>query len=520
MRRKTTFSILLLSAVLAAGVVFRLHHLRHRPMHTDEAIHAFQFGTLLEEGVFKYDPLEYHGPSLIVFSAIPAWIRGEKTLARTDETAFRIVPVFFGLALIPLLLFLVRGLGMPSVLAAAFWTAVSAPLIFYSRYFIHETLLVFFSFCALVFGYRYLRAKTWTWASLFGVSIGLMHATKETCILAWGTAVAALALVRLYALIRKDGPAVPGGKITFNHLIIAGAAAAGVSMLLFSSFFRRPEGIVDSIKAFFVYFKRSHVPSVHDHPWYYYFRLLAFYQTPGKSVWTEIPILVLACIGGISVFKNRVSEAMDNELARFLVFYTVILFVVYSAIPYKTPWCALGFYHGLALLAGLGTVALWQSARTRFQKTAAGIFLTLLCVVAARQSILLNGRYDSDQENPWVYAQTLPDVFQIVRSVEKAVDAAPDRYRTPVEVIMPGHGYWPLPWYFRKLKNVGWYDRVPKDLPLAPIVIIAVEQEPDLVRMLYEKPPPGERTLRMRLWKERLFLRPGVEVRGYVKSEE
>jgi hypothetical protein len=29
-----------------------------------------------------------------------------------------------------------------------------------------------------------------------------------------------------------------------------------------------------------------------------------------------------------------------------LAFYTLILLALYSAIPYKTPWCLLGFLHG------------------------------------------------------------------------------------------------------------------------------------------------------------------------------
>ena len=39
------------------------------------------------------------------------------------------------------------------------------------------------------------------------------------------------------------------------------------------------------------------------------------------------------------------------------------MLVVYSAIPYKTPWCLLGFLHGMILLAGVGAVVLVRSAR-------------------------------------------------------------------------------------------------------------------------------------------------------------
>jgi hypothetical protein len=42
--------------------------------------------------------------------------------------------------------------------------------------------------------------------------------------------------------------------------------------------------------------------------------------------------------------------------------------------------------------------------------------------------------------------------------------------------------------------------------------------EPDLIRKLYEAPPPGERVLYMQMFPEYVELRPGVEVRGYVSK--
>jgi hypothetical protein len=43
--------------------------------------------------------------------------------------------------------------------------------------------------------------------------------------------------------------------------------------------------------------------------------------------------------------------------------------------------------------------------------------------------------------------------------------------------------------------------------------------EPDLIRKLYESPPPGERELYMQMFPEYVELRPGVEIRGYVSKQ-
>jgi predicted membrane-bound mannosyltransferase len=231
-------------------------------------------------------------------------------------------------------------------------------------------------------------------------------------------------------------------------------------------------------------------------------------------------VLVFASIGAVSAFRTRRPDAWDVRLARFLVFYTVILFAAYSAVAYKTPWCALGFYHGCILLAGLGTAAVLKWAGTAAGKTAAFLILVISLMLVLRQSILLNGRYDSDPGNPWVYAQTLPDVYQIVRSVEKAADSRQDGQGTRIDVIVKDHEYWPLPWYFRKWTSIGWHSEIPENGAAAQIVIVSAGQEPDLARALEENPEPGSRPFYIPLWQKELFLRPGLEIRGYRKIKD
>ena len=62
----------------------------------------------------------------------------------------------FGIGLIGLLLLLTDGLGKTAVATAALLTAISPAMVFYSRYYIQEMLLVFFTLAALGCGWRYL----------------------------------------------------------------------------------------------------------------------------------------------------------------------------------------------------------------------------------------------------------------------------------------------------------------------------------------------------------------------------
>jgi hypothetical protein len=52
----------------------------------------------------------------------------------------------------------------------------------------------------------------------------------------------------------------------------------------------------------------------------------------------------------------------------------------------------------------------------------------------------------------------------------------------------------------------------------AGIVLASPDIEPSLQKKFYEGPPPGERELYLNLFREPVYLRPRVEVRGYVRK--
>jgi len=253
--------------ILLIAAALRLPRLSMRPMHTDEAIHAVKLGLLLEKGEYTYDSHEYHGPTLNYFTLIPAWLRAEKTYIGTNETTMRLVTVAFGIGLILLLLPAVDGLSRPVVLAASFLTAASPAMVFYSRYYIMEILLVFFSFGVIVSGYRYFRSKKILWAASTGLFIGLMHATKETCIIVYGAMGLALILVWLLWYRKSFPGAGPDKKFRVSHLLVFICSAAVISALFFSSFGSNPKGVLDSILTFKSYFVKAGNFEIHIYPW-------------------------------------------------------------------------------------------------------------------------------------------------------------------------------------------------------------------------------------------------------------
>ncbi len=53
----------------------------------------------------------------------------------------------------------------------------------------------------------------------------------------------------------------------------------------------------------------------------------------------------------------------------------------------------------------------------------------------------------------------------------------------------------------------------------AEIFLITSELETDLVKRLYPDDTPGQQGLYLNLFKQPVFLRPGVELRGYISKK-
>jgi len=80
--------------------------------------------------------------------------------------------------------------------------------------------------------------------------------------------------------------------------------------------------------------------------------------------------------------------------------------------------------------------------------------------------------YASDRRNPYVYAQTSPDILKLVHQVEALAAVHPQGRQMLVKVMAPESDYWPLPWYLRGFKQAGWWAEVPAD-PFAPVMIVS-----------------------------------------------
>jgi uncharacterized protein (TIGR03663 family) len=497
--------------IFAAALVLRIVDLDKKPLHGDEANQTVRAGMLMDSGVYHYDPKDHHGP-VMYYAAMPFCRATASQFSDTNEWNFRLVTVCFSI----LTMLLMLGLGYKEahglfsnrggLLFALLFTALSPALTYYSRFFIQESMLVCFLTGMFVCGYGYMRTrsegfvaqglfrallKSAVMAALFGAFAGLCIATKETAVLS-------------FAAMSVSAVAVFGHKRfvklwSTRDLLISIAVAIVVAFLFFSSFFTYPQGVYDAVfSTCSTYFKRATAVPEHQHPWNFYFKTIFWFKYGRGPLWSEagvlIPALIALMVSLTAFIKRKLAGADHNCFVLFISVYTIVLTLIYCAIPYKTPWCALSFLHGYILMAGAGVAYVidWIN-RFSAKSYKAGAYAVLMALTAGlavahtRQNIRACYKLAADPRNPYVYAHTGRDAMELVASIEKAA-AKLDGYETFIAIAVPTPDTWPLPWYLRKYRNVGYWthiDQIPDNM--TPAIIVAAADQGDIVDERYGK---------------------------------
>lgn len=488
MRRPGLFIAIL--ALLAVGaLLFRLPALDNRPMHGDEAVHADKFRDLWTKGVYLYDPNEYHGPTIYYAELPVVGLEGRKTYNDVTLADYRLPIVLFGAAMLLLLIPLHDALGRHGAMLSALLLAISPAFVFYSRDYIQEILLAFFTLGMLACGWRYTRTLKPAWLIGTAVAAGLMIASKETAVLTFVACGMGLGLTAFWARL-VDG-STPDWR-RFRNLKWAGIAT-GVALLtaclFLTNFFRHPVAAVDYLRSYAPWFGRAHGTNIHHHPWNYYLRMLVWWKTGKDAAWSEGLIVGLTIVGAIASLLPRGREGVEGNLpfARFLTFTTLILTAVYSITPYKTPWCVLSFLLGMILLAGIGAVAVLRRLPGKALKVVVALGLLAAYGQLGWQSYRTSYVAYVDEANPYVYAQPVPDVVELAKQMQKLSHAYKDHDATLVKVFSKDPYIWPLPWYIRQFPNVGYWVGLKDDAPQSDVQAPIVLADPDYDEILTKK---------------------------------
>src|SRR5882757_5923220 len=458
-------------AVLIAAALLRLVYLTEKPLHHDEGVNGLFLVNLFRTGYYHYDPSNYHGPSLYYLAVIPTAINNVFHWGHGLSTfAIRLVTAAFGAGVVWLMLCLRRYMGTVAALAAAALGTVSPGFVFFSRYFIHEILFVFFSLAVIVAWLRYRDTGKPRYFLLASASAAMLFATKETWIITAAVWLIAIPCTNIFLRLRKRREEVPpllpepsslknaGSKKLYLQ---AAALFAAIAILLYSSFFTNPRGILDSVLTF-TYWAKTGQSGIYNREWSTYLSWL----------WQEeAPILLLGAIGtAVALIRAR------SYFVVFCAFWSMGIFAAYSLVPYKTPWLALSIILPLTIMAGY----LVGEAYKPGTRALTAIITAVAVLFSLYQAVDLSFvNYDNDAY-PYIYAHTRRDFLGLVNEVDAIAAANPARKDIGIAVVSPEH--WPLPWYLREYTHVGYWGHVVDTSE--PIVIALKSQAPEVERHL------------------------------------
>jgi uncharacterized protein (TIGR03663 family) len=212
----------------------------------------------------------------------------------------------------------------------------------------------------------------------------------------------------------------------------------------------------------------------------------------------ESPIFLLGAAGALLALVRR-----NHRFALFAGLWGLGLLLVYSALPYKTPWLLLNVMVPLACCGGYAMQESWSLARGNSR---ARVAVALIGVAALScclyQSVLLNFFHYDDDHWVYPYAQTRRGFVQLIKEIDRsAQEFGGDK--ASVAILSPE--YWPMPWYTRNYSNAGYYGKLAESG--ADLVIVATYQEPELGTMLAGYTKRGTYPLR-----------PGVDLTLYVAN--
>jgi uncharacterized protein (TIGR03663 family) len=410
-------------------------------MHTDEAVNAYIVGQLLDHEPYIYDPHDRHGPALAALALPIVRMQGAKSFSDLTESELRIVPVVAGTITILLFGAAVDMFGfIPSLLAAILFAIAPLP-VYYDRYFIHESL-----FCAATLGliltsWRALQTRSIRYAVLAGACAALMLACKETAVLHF-FALAAAGLGCGFRNLRATRQTLWIHRKTmlaaaFSFLLINAASFtwSGRNWKALPALFHAAPDLLARAAG-----------QGHEKPVWYFCRLL----TVG---WSGGLLVAFACLGLVTILRRR-----DASPYQWLSYYGVLIAVIYSLIPYKTPWLALNLWLPLTLLTARAAESLWCWSTARFGQRAT---FPAFCVLATFTGVLI--AHDTrqrafvdpaDENNPYAYAHTSEDILGLPGEIADL--ARRDEIATPRITVIAADP-WPLPWYLRRFSKVGFW---------------------------------------------------------------
>jgi uncharacterized protein (TIGR03663 family) len=470
--------------IAGVAVVLRLIGLDDKPMHHDEAQHAW-FGWRLETGNgYSYDPV-FHGPIQFYLIALADFVLG------ASDYVTRLPVAIVGSIAVFLPFFVRRQLGNVAALTASLALAVGPSFLYVSRFLREDIHVSTVNLAGLVVLIRFLdKPSRWHPIALLSL-VAVAFATKETTyITVFILGLFVVALVVSEAMVIKRG--MRGALDTklvrdIRSLGVAWAWGASafliVYTLLFSTFLTSPEGLREGLVGSIDYWLSQQDVNRGGQPWFYYLVLIPAY---------EWPIVLLGAIGIVAIARR------PTTIGALLVWMFIFSLAIYSWASERMPWLVVHSLLPLILLAGVGAQKLWDE-RARSWARIALAATAVLAVGWIYSAIQVAYFRSADPRELLVQVQSADDV-PVIRDELMRLRPIAERVSdggAGIQVDSWGGTGWPWSWYLRDVP-VAYHDMsVPDQVDPGPVLLVT---DPNHATMAEKLEGYEARRFRLRVW--------------------
>jgi uncharacterized protein (TIGR03663 family) len=445
-------------SIILFALILRLIWLGLKPAHFDEGVNGWFVDSMTRQGYYHYDPTNFHGPFhfYVLFLA--------QTLLGREIWVLRLPLALVSTGCVAMVLAYRCYFQTRVCQIAALAMAISPAMVFYGRYAIHESWLLFFLLLTVWGGaglWRFGKRKH-LWAAAMGLTGMIL--TKETYLIHVVALVLAVPCLLFYEKA-SHSTRFPFAGWKFGKIEVLKAALVSAALIVFfytGAFLDWPSwkapasgprgGLAGLYETFGAWIQtgvgkdasgNEHLTG-HEKPWHYWLQLMAGVECEKdaphpifrKTIASELPALI-GLLVSLALLWPR-----TNRLGRYLAVYGLGALIGYSLVPYKTPWCIIVLAWPFYFVFGLAVMRFAQ----KVDRWVAGGLTLVLFAFTLHATWQLNFHHFADEYEPYVYVQTREDINKLLDPLQALVKRDPrNRYITGHILVPEQHPfYWLL----------------------------------------------------------------------------
>lgn len=480
-----------LTVIVVVALFLRFYDLEARPVHHDEGVNGWFIQKLLDKGDYEYSPEHYHGPTLFYLGQFSSTIFQNLWPAKGHSPlSIRIVTTLLGFFLCFTPLLVRKHLGKAGVLASMSILAVSPSSVFYSRYAIHEMLLVFFVTIASLCLFLYLHKGKIYYLIICALSLSYAAATKETVIISIAALGFGVFLSLLFTQKTEEGLWRKKGIWNFLKSRFAIQYLFMIIILFFIGLFTwfKKREVLEFFMSYSFYLNLGTEKAGHTKSWPYFLSFL------GKTEW----FLLMGGIGGtvVAIYRRRAFDL-------FCLAWGFTMISVHSVVGYKTPWLVINLTTPLAFLFGSFFHEVSGAIKGKPNQCLVVTIFSLLTLFTLQTSFNYSFKIFQDSQNPYFYVHTVENAHDLEKRIKGILKEKPDLKLAWVDNVV-----WPYPFLLYGYNQVVWWSHLveKKDLDV-PLIVANTKQHDELMPRLSRD-----------YNQERYSLRPGEELHLYIEK--